>query len=490
MNPVLAKVTELWHRSVLYRALLVGPPVVLLVAAGYWKFGERGDSQFFTAKVEKGDITQVVQATGTINAVITVQVGSQVSGTIQKLYVDFNSQVKQGDLVAQIDPAIFHAQLLQAEADQADAEANVASLTAAIENQKADIQSNEANVAHAEAQLTDARAQAQRNEEMFAQGIVAAQTRDTAKSTFDALTASLGQANAQLAVSRAKLKSAYAQLDQAKAMVGQKKAAKELAKINLDHCTITAPIDGTVILRNIDVGQTVAASLQAPTLFTIARDLTKMQVYAKTDESDVGKIRPDAVASFRVDSFPREVFNGRVSQVRMNATIIQNVVTYDTIVDFDNPDRKLFPGMTAYVSIPVDWANDAVKIPNGALRFKPDMAETERKALFAKYNITEPSGAGAGGGAGRMGGGANGGGQARKVPAPKPVRNDSAVVWKLGPNKTLIPVAVKIGVTDFTFTEMKEGALQPGDVLVIGQMSGGSGASKSSSPLSQQPRKF
>jgi len=490
MNPLLSRVSELWHRSVLYRALLVGPPVVLLVAAGYWKFGERGDAQYFTAKVEKGDITQVVQATGTINAVITVQVGSQVSGTIQKLYVDFNSQVKQGDLVAQIDPAIFRAQLLQAEADQADAEANVASLTAAIENQKADIQSNQANVAHAEAQLSDARSQAQRNNEMFTQGIVAAQTRDTAQSTYDALKASLGQANAQLGVSRAKLKSAYAQLDQAKAQVGQKKAAAELARINLNHCTITAPIDGTVILRNIDVGQTVAASLQAPTLFTIARDLTKMQVYSKTDESDVGKIRPDALATFRVDSFPREVFTGRVSQVRMNATIIQNVVTYDTIVDFDNPERKLFPGMTAYVSIPVDWANDAVKIPNGALRFKPDLTEAQRKALFAKYNVPEPSGAAALAGATRPAGNGGAGGQGKRPAAPRPVRNDAGVVWKLGPNKSLIPVAVRIGVTDFTFTEMKEGALQSGDVLVIGQMAGGSSGSRSSSPLSQQPRKF
>ncbi len=491
MNPLLSRVTELWHRSLLHRAMLVGPPVVLLVAAGYWKFGERGDAQYFTAKVEKGDITQVVQATGTINAVITVQVGSQVSGTIQKLYVDFNSQVKKGDLVAQIDPAIFHAQLLQAEADQADAEANVASLTAAIENQKADIQSNEANVAHAEAQLSDARLQAQRNNELFTQGIVAAAQRDTAQSTYDALNASLGQAKALLGVSRAKLKSAYAQLDQAKAQVGQKKAAAELARVNLEHCTISAPIDGTVTLRNVDVGQTVAASLQAPTLFIIAQDLTKMQVFAKTDESDVGKIRADAVATFRVDSFPREVFSGRVSQVRMNATIIQNVVTYDTIVDFDNPERKLFPGMTAYVSIPVDWANDAVKIPNGALRFKPDMPEAERKALFAKNNIAETSGgAAAAGGAGRSSGSGGGGGQGKRPAAPRPVRNDSAVVWKLGANKALIPVALKIGVTDFTFTEMKEGALQPGDVLVIGQLSGGASASRSNSPLNQQPRKF
>lgn len=480
MNPLSSRVTELWNRSVLHRALLVGPPVVLLVAAGYLEFGGHGESQYFTAKVEKGDITQVVQATGTINAVITVQVGSQVSGTIQKLYVDFNSQVKQGGLVAQIDPAIFHAQLLQAEADLADAEASVQSLMAAIENQKADIQSSEANVAHAEAQLTDARLNLQRTSELFAQGVVAAAQRDTAKSNYDALKASVGVAEAQLAQSRAKLKSASAQLDQAKAVVGQKSAAAELARVNLAHCTITAPIDGTVILRNVDVGQTVAASLQAPTLFIIAQDLTKMQVFAKTDESDVGKIKAGTLATFRVDSFPREVFSGRVAQVRMNATTIQNVVTYDTIVEFGNPERKLFPGMTAYVTIPVDSAPHAVKIPNGALRFKPDIPESQRKALYAKFNIPEPSASAA-----VAGGGA-------RPAAPRPARMDSGVVWKLLPHKTLEPVAVRIGVTDFTFTEMKEGALKPGDTLVIGQWSGtGSPAgARPSSPLNQQPRKF
>jgi HlyD family secretion protein len=483
MNQVMSRVTELWSRSVLHRALLVGPPVVLLVAAGYWEFGDRTDAQFFTAKVEKGDITQVVQATGTINAVITVQVGSQVSGMIQKLFVDFNSQVKQGQVVAQIDPAIFHAQLLQA-----DAEANVMSLTAAIDNQKADIQSNEANVAHAEAQLSDAGAQARRNQEMFTQGIVAAQTRDTAQATFDALKASLGQAQAQLAQSRAKLKSAAAQLEQARAQVGQRRAAAELARVNLAHCTITAPIDGTVILRNIDVGQTVAASLQAPVLFIIAQDLTKMLVYAKTDESDVGKIKVGAESTFRVDSFPRETFTGRVSQVRMNATSIQNVVTYDTIVEFDNPEMKLFPGMTAYVTIPVAAAPAALKIPNGALRFKPDMPEAARKALYAKYNIPEPSASAAATGGGGKGSAKAGG----KAAAPRPVRDDSGVVWKLLGGKTLQPVAVKIGVTDFTYTEMREGTLQPGDILVIGQWSGpgSSGGAKQSSPLGGAPKKF
>ena len=489
------KLTELWNRSVMHRALLVAPIVLLLVAAGYWKYGNRTDTQYFTAKVEKGDITQVVQATGTINAVTTVQVGSQVSGTIQKLFVDFNSQVKQNQVVAQIDPSIFHAQLLQAEADLADSQANVQGLTAAMETQKADIASNVANVAHAQAQLADAKTQLDRNLELFKQGIVAAQVRDTSQSNYDALAASVGVAQAQLAQSRAKLKSAAAQLDQAKAQVGQKSAAAELSKVNLSHTTILAPIDGTVILRNIDVGQTVAASLQAPTLFIIAQDLTKMQVYAKTDEADVGKIKAGAQANFRVDSFPRETFSGRVSQVRMNATTVQNVVTYDTILDFDNPDRKLFPGMTAYVTIPVDSATDAVKIPNGALRFKPDIPDADRKALYAKYNVPDSTTGGAARGSKSGGGGGGGGGGKAGGGGPRPVRNDSGVVWKLLADKSLQPVPLKIGVTDFTFTEMKEGPLQPGDLLVIGQWSGQGGPAtpaKAGGPLgpASTPKKF
>ena len=163
----------------------------------------------------------------------------------------------------------------------------------------------------------------------------------------------------------------------------------QVAQTNLDYTTIHAPIDGTVVARSVDVGQTVAASLQAPTLFTIAQDLTKMQVYAKTDESDVGQIRPGQKVTFKVDAYPRETFDGTVSQVRMNSTVVQNVVTYDTIVDFNNPELKLFPGMTAYVSIPVATATNVVKVPNGALRYKPDLSAEDTRALFQKYGIPE-----------------------------------------------------------------------------------------------------
>jgi len=483
---------SLWARSMLHRALLVAPPVALVLLASYWTLGNRQALQYYTARVEKGDIAQVVQATGTINALTTVQVGSQVSGNIAQILADFNSHVKKGQVVAQIDPAIFRAQLQQAQADLENAQANVVGLGAQIETQRANVLAAKANVDKAQAQLNDARLQFARAEDLFTQGIVAAAQRDTAQATYDAAVASLHQAQAQSEQAQAGLKSTIAQLAQAKAQVSQRRAAAEMARVNLEHTTITAPIDGTVIARNMDVGQTVAASLQAPTLFVIAQDLTKMLVYAKTDESDVGKIRVGATATFRVDSFPREVFRGAVNQVRMNATTIQNVVTYDTIIEFDNPDQKLFPGMTAYVSIPVAWENEVVKVPNGALRFRPEMSDDERKKLFAKYGIPEEPRAGAGGRLAAAGGSASGNAEGNAPGAraprasssgdgqrPSSQRDDWGLVWRLLPDKSLQPVRVRLGVTDFTFTAMEEGNLKPGDDLVIAQSSKNSQAQNS-----------
>jgi HlyD family secretion protein len=492
MNPA----REMWKRSVLHRAMLVAPPVVLLLLAGLWKFGAGGAVQYYTAKADKGDISQVVSSTGTINAVTTVQVGSQVSGIIAQLFVDFNSQVKKGEVIAQIDPSILRARLMQAEADLDNARANVKGLEAQIETQKADMVAAQAGIDRARAQMTESKLSMGRTVELFNQGIVAASQKDTAQASYEAAAAGLKVAEAQAEQSKARLKALMAQLDQAKAQVSQRRAAAELARVDLGHTTITAPIDGTVVARNVDVGQTVAASLSAPTLFMIAQDLTKMQVYAKTDEADVGKIRVGAMATFRVDSFPREQFRGRVTQVRMNATTVQNVVTYDTIVEFDNPEKKLFPGMTAYVTIPIAWANDVVKVPNGALRFKPEMEDKERDELYKKYGIPveEPrnrggmgggarpgGGAGGsggvaggfgGGGGGRPSGGFAGGGNNEGGAAPMRRmggREQSGIVWKLDAGKRLVPVALKLGVTDFSFTEVKEGSIQPGDELVIGQ---------------------
>ncbi|MBZ5506977.1 MAG: efflux RND transporter periplasmic adaptor subunit [Acidobacteriia bacterium] len=440
--------------------------VVVLLIAGVgvfaaFNFRSKGTVEYYTAKVETGEIKQLVEATGTINAVITVQVGSQVSGTIARLYVDFNSHVKKGQVIAQIDPPLFQGALAQAKADLENAKANMA---VAI-----------ANTAKARAADAQTKADYERNLGLGKQGVVSQQALDVAK------------ANAESAA--AQVSAALAQENQARAQVQQKQAAVQVAQTNLDYTTIHAPIDGTVVARNVDVGQTVAASLQAPTLFTIAQDLTKMQVYAKTDESDVGQIRSGQKVTFKVDAYPRETFTGTVSQVRMNSTVVQNVVTYDTIVDFNNPELKLFPGMTAYVSIPVATAASVLKVPNGALRYKPDLPAEEIRALYQKNGIPESSGlrtpspqgakadsSPAGGprqqGAGSRKGAAGGGEPAEESAGP---RYETQVVWKLLADKSLAPVRIKTGITDHTFTEIIQelnGELKAGDDLVTGVAQG------------------
>jgi HlyD family secretion protein len=260
---------------------------------------------------------------------------------------------------------------------------------------------------------------------------------------------------------------AKAQVTQAAAQAQQKSAAVTVAQTNLDHSIIRSPIDGTVIARSVDVGQTVAASLQAPTLFTIAQDLTKMQVYVSTDESDVGTIQAGQEVSFKVDAFPKDTFKGKVSAVRLNATTVQNVVTYTTIVDFDNPDMKLFPGMTAYVTVPVATATDVVKVPNGALRFTPGLTADQISSLYQKAGINA-------GGAGRKGG--KGSQQASGQQA------STAVVWKLNADKSVEPVQIKLGITDHTTTEVAQvikGSLNPQDQVITGSAAANKTASAS-----------
>src|SRR5713101_4432947 len=316
-------------------------------------------AQHFTAKVERGDIHDVVDATGTINAVITVQVGSQVSGTIAKLNVDFNSRVHKGDIVALIDPALFQGALLQASAD--------------LDNAKANLVAAKANLEKAKAMAEQTKADYERTAQLSTDKIMSQQQLDLAKANYDSANAGVG--------------AAAANVTQAEAQVSQKAAALAVALTNLNYTVIRSPIDGTVVARNVDVGQTVAASLQAPTIFTIAQDLKKMWVYAKTDESDVGNIKLGKPVTFKVDAFPKDTFHGVVSQVRMNPTTVQSVVTYDTIIEFANPELKLFPGMTAYVTIPVATAQNVLKLPNTALRYKPPMAPEEILALYKRYGI-------------------------------------------------------------------------------------------------------
>ncbi len=417
--------------------LVIAAVAVLVAGVGAFKFGPKDSAQYFTQKAQRGDIHDMVEATGTINAVTTVQVGSQVSGTIQKLFADFNSHVKKGQVIAQIDPSLVQGALLQARAD--------------LESSRANLANARANLLKAQATAAQAQADYERNAGLAKEGIISAQALDLAK------------ANAETAA--AAVSSAKAQVTQASADQQQKSAAVNIAQTNMEHTIIRSPIDGTVVARSVDVGQTVAASLQAPTLFTIAQDLTKMQVYVSTDESDVGNIRPGQKVSFKVDAFPKQTFRGTVSQVRLNATTVQNVVTYTTVVDFDNPDLKLFPGMTAYVSVPVADASNVLKVANGALRFTPEMKPEELSAAYSKAGIAAPAKS------------------RRSAGQAKPdASSQVAVLWKMGADKKLEPVQVSTGITDHTFTEVAQvlhGSLQPGDEVVVASANAGQQQGKS-----------
>lgn len=410
-----------------------------LIAA--FGLNRKAQAQHFTAQVERGNIDDVVEATGTINPIVTVLVGSQVSGTIAKLYADFNSRVHQGEVVALIDPALFKGALLETQSD--------------LENAKANLVAARANVEKLKAALVQTKADYERAAGLTNSGVQSQQQLDLAKSNYDS--------------AKAAVNAAVANVTQAEAQVQQKEAAVSVAQTNLNYTVIHSPIDGTVIARNVDLGQTVAASFQAPTIFTIAKDLKVMWVYTKTDESDVGNISVGKPVTFKVDAFPKETFHGVVKQVRMNATMVQSVVTYDTIIEFPNPDLKLFPGMTAYVTIPVATVQNVLKLPNTALRYKPPMAPEEISALYRQYGID---------GAERMQSAADSAAAgfpqavASLIPQnqPRAPKADTAIVWKLHSDNALEPVKVSLGITDHSYTQLRavlKGELREGEELII-----------------------
>jgi len=361
----------------------LGLLLAVAVTTALWLRGTTVTVQYKTMKVERGAITATVSATGKVNAVVTVQVGSQVSGTIQKLFVDFNSPVKKDQVVAQIDPALFEAQVEQA---------------------RAKLMNDEANAEKARVALVDAKRNLGRMEELLAKNLIAQSDKDTAQTANDSAAAALKAAQAQ---------------------VVQDRAALQLAQTNLDYTTIRSPVDGIVISRNVDVGQTVAASLQAPVLFTIAQDLTEMQVDSSVDEADIGQVTVGEEAEFTVDAYPSSPFHGTVHDVYNQPLIVQNVVTYDAIIRVKNPDLKLKPGMTANITITVGHKDDVIKLPNAALRYRPE----------------PPAG------------------------SPVPERADTAEVWILKQGKG-VPVRVTLGLSDGAFTEVTGGTLSAGDEVI------------------------
>ena len=429
------------HHKKLVTLVAVG--LVVVVTVGMVMRARSNDPKYLTAAIKRGDITAVVQATGTINPLTTVPVGSYVSGTVKYIFADFNSRVQAGQVLAQLDPAIYEAQVIQARGNLANAEANVKTLQASVEAVKASIESNRANLAKLKAAADYARVNARRIENLAKEGVLSQDQKDLTQSSMEQADAQVRAAEAQIHQSEAQLNQTLAQIEQARAQVEQMTGVVKQAETNLRYTTILSPIDGTIVARNVTVGQSVAASLQAPVVFTIAQDLQRMQVYAKTDESDTGNIKIGTDVTFQVDAFPTDTFHGRVSAIRLNATTVQNVVTYDTIIDFENPREKLLPGETAYVTIPTGHASNALKIPNAALRFTPELPRKDLQALFERYHIP-PS-------------------------AATSHLGSSQVVWKLSAGKKLEPVKVRVGITDYSFTALQEGDLKDGDVLVTGE---------------------
>jgi HlyD family secretion protein len=412
--------------------LLVGSlAVAAVLGAAYWGIRDSAkENPYVTAPVQRGDITQVATATGSLQAVVTVQVGSQVSGTIAKLYADFNSKVKQGQVVVQLDQDKFKA---------------------AVEQAKANVVAAQANVAKAQVAVEDGRRTLERNKELRKRDLIAQSDLDAAETAYD---------------------SAVAQLEVNKAQVALAKAGLEQAAVDLNHTVIRSPVDGIVVSRNVDVGQTVAASLQAPVLFLIANDLSKMQVDTNVSEGDVGSVWVDQETNFTVDAYPTRRFQGKVLQVRNAPIMVQNVVTYDAVVGVDNKDLLLKPGMTANVEFLVSRKEGALKIPNAALRFRPPEDKLQTQAA-ANGQGGEQGGSGSGGGRG----GNRNAGQGSKSKGEGRSREGTVYVLR---NEKTTPVKVRLGISDGTSTEVVSDGLKESEQVVVAMSS--SGQARASAP--------
>ncbi len=390
------------------KALVLAGIVLVLGGGAFLLLGGRGKTEpkYRTAKVERGNITQTVAATGTLSAVTTVKVGSVVSGNVAALHADFNKKVKKGDLLAELDPAPFQDRLAQ--------------VRAALEKSNVDLRNAEISL--------------RRQKALWDEKLAAQADLDQAQANYDSAAAGVNQARASLAQ----------------------------AETDLRNSRITAPIDGVVVDRQYDVGQPVAASFTAPTIFTIAQDLTKMQVSADVSESDIGLCRVGQPVRFTVDAYPDETFRGKIAQIRLNATVNQNVVTYPVIIEVDNPDLALRPSMTANVSIDVATARDVLRVPNAALRFKPEEGAAAPAASGASVEERAARGAGSGtAGAARQFDRSAGGGKPRRP---------GQTVYTLGPGGAgaLKPVDIRGGITDGRYTQVVSGELKEGETVVIG----------------------
>jgi HlyD family secretion protein len=422
------------------RLLVTALGLVLLAGGGlgFWRWRgahRKPPVEFDTAAVDRGRIVSRVTATGTLSALVTVQVGTQISGTIEKLFVDWNSPVKKGQLIAKIDPQLFQASYQQAQANYEAAQGNLIK---------------------AEAQEQDAGRQFTREKGLLDRKLVAQADYDTSQSNVEVM-------KGQSAAARGALAQAKAQLSQ--------------AKVNLDMTRIVSPTDGTVISRSVDVGQTVAASLSAPTLFTIAQDLRKMQVDTSVAEADVGKLSASMPATFTVDAFPGERFKGKVRQIRNAPQTVQNVVTYDAVIDVDNADLKLRPGMTANITFVSAEKDDVLRVPNAATRYKPTPEIFTALGLPVPKGVRDAGDRNRGGpGGGPPGGGPPGGGSPGGGPPGGSWRahggargdgpTDRRTVWVLRGGQPQ-QISLRIGLSDGSTTEVAEGDLHEGEQVIV-----------------------
>jgi len=438
----------------------------ILAGLGSWAL-LRGNSgiQYRTATVSHGDINVTISATGNPNAVVTVQVGSQVSGIVMALYADFNTKVTKGQLIARLDPASLQAKVDQAQANLETARATAANAQAGIQKAQAAIQAANASVAAALANVVkarvtteDAKIKGDRRVQLAKAGVLSQEDVDTAEATFhtaaadqDAFAAQQRAAEDNGKVAQADWKVAGTQLTANQAQVRQFEAALRSAQIDLAYSYIKAPVDGVVVSRNVDVGQTVAASLAAPTLFQIAQDLTKMQVDTNVSEADVGRVKVGQPATFTVDAYPGSVFRGTVTSIRKAPINVQNVITYDAVVGVSNTDLKLFPGMTANVKILVDQRPNVLRVLNAALRYRP----------------------------------------ASGTPAPGASGRGAApeqAVSVMDPNNKQRRVTITTGQSDGTYTEVTSGGLKDGDLAIVAELVK-AGAPSTSTPASQRGSK-
>jgi HlyD family secretion protein len=463
-----------WPKVVLALTLLAAGAVL---AAVLWS-KETSASAYTTARVDRGTVEVTVSATGTVQAVTTVQVGSQVSGVLAWLGADFKSQVKRGQIIAKLDPTIFRAQVQNQQAGVVNAQAGVQAAMTEIDNQNASLAASKANQEATLSQRDDTRDLV--NRDLTLGTVISGRQVEAAQAQASGADARNQQATAQIGQAESGVASSQAKLGEAKAAVAQAKAQQ--AQLNLDHATITSPIDGVVVSRNVDVGQTVAASLQAPTLFVIANDLTNTQVLASIDEADVGQIHEGMAASFNVDAYPGRTFAGQIKQVRLNAQTAQNVVIYTAVIAAANPDTKLLPGMTANITIPVAHADNVLTVANASLRFKPAQQQGQpqnqqggQTQLDQKVGDTpRPGGQGQPSTIGQPDGG--GGDQSAQ----------GQTIWVLASSKKLEPRSVRTGITDGRLTAIVAGDLQEVDLVVLRQNIVGT-APQSVTAAGQQP---